>query len=381
MRSIEKLKNILKYSTFAEITSSSNFIFATDAKNSGCCRSFCNKPALENNKKTQQKTEEKPTEPQKEDNSKILKECKDLLAEIKDLEPTYNKITIKDNDTVANLTALKKELQDKLNELNKKPKKDPNPGVGPVGKKDPKLEENPEEKPVEDSGEGSKEKKVQIIKTNQEQDQKQDQKQAIITKKLKKDNQNANVEDENEIIITEPNGNGNTIEQSISSSTQGKVGNSSFGTTNNGNLDYKVGSISSFPTTTTQTNAVESMSSSQKLQQKLQNNVNVSSTGGSTSYDTTTTIQEFISVNKTGGNNITTTQNNVNVISTEGTPSSFQETTTQTNAVESISSSQNLQLQGNNGNLSTTGESNSPVQKTTTQLINEEKITVSDTIF
>lgn len=151
MRSTKKLKNILKYSTFAEITSSSNFIFATDAKNSGYCRSFCNKAALENNKKTQQKTEEKPTEPQKEDNSKILKECKDLLAEIQKLEPGYTK-AINDNDTVEKLNALKKELQDKLNELNKKPKKDPNHGGGPVDKKDQKIKGKPVEKPVEDSG-------------------------------------------------------------------------------------------------------------------------------------------------------------------------------------------------------------------------------------
>ena len=68
MESMKKLKNVLKYFILEEILNSSNFIFADKAKKSRCCRGYSSKPALDDDKNTQQKTEKKPTEPKKEDN-------------------------------------------------------------------------------------------------------------------------------------------------------------------------------------------------------------------------------------------------------------------------------------------------------------------------
>ena len=206
MESMKKLKNVLKYFILEEILNSSNFIFADKAKKSRCCRGYSSKPALDEDKNTQQNTEEKPIEPKKEDNSKILNECKDLLAKIKELNSEYNK-TINDNDTVEKLTAIKKELQKDLAKLQKKDPPAGNPGENNSNEKENNLQiqEDNSERNIIQFNNGDVHQDQQGQDTFEKAQKGQDNTQQI--KKLNNQSENGNCEYGLRIEEDDKNGN------------------------------------------------------------------------------------------------------------------------------------------------------------------------------
>jgi len=140
MVSYKKLKNFLQYSTFAEIAMNSNNLFASDKKKSGGC---CNSAKVDDNeKKKQEETNQTEVQTPKEDNSKILEECRALLVEIQKFDKDYivdfSKYTSKDQ-----LTNLKNQLNARLAELKNKPKENPE-------EKDPEKDKNPKDKDPKD---------------------------------------------------------------------------------------------------------------------------------------------------------------------------------------------------------------------------------------
>ena len=148
MVSYKKLKNILKCSSFVEIAMNSNNLFASDNKKSSGC---CNFGKGDNNeKKKQDETKnstqtpvQNPVQTPEIDSKKqqLIKECNDLLTNIKAIDFSYN-ITINEQDSIEQLTQLKDELTAKLAELNNKHKENPKeiPDQNPKDKE--KHEEN-----------------------------------------------------------------------------------------------------------------------------------------------------------------------------------------------------------------------------------------------
>jgi len=171
MVSVKKLKNIIKYSSFASVLNTNIFASSTSGKhdvteikkeceklveeikkiNGSCSISIPDNANLSKLTEIKKKLEEEKKNVINQRNS-LIKDCESLITKCKELDSQFDK-TVDQNDTITNLNKFKGELDKDLKDLeNKKNDKDPeknkeNP-VKPEDK-DPKKE-NPEKENPED---------------------------------------------------------------------------------------------------------------------------------------------------------------------------------------------------------------------------------------